>query len=209
MYLLCSKSGKYKGIPDAVFIDHSAGEQFFNDMPETIRAKYEPVTLDLDFPFYFLWTWDIHDHSNRDKYKVYLVNANGVDDYVKTIKRDKKWEEENQDDQYFYLGIIWNEGISYGLRLDLKMPIEPYEIHEMFDHDHVIGDVLEDLKSRGVKRALLNRGMGLSLYRRFKRRNKIRRKLIGKSLSDGGKKKLRRLDNWLSKRTSKLKTVYG
>jgi len=214
MYVLVQETtDKYKGMPEAVFSDHYEGEKFYNALPQSLKDAYRPVVIAQSFPLFFIWTWDRKDHSNKDKYNVQLTDAAGVDAYLKTVKRDREWEKESDDDQYFYLGIIWGDGISYGLRQQLKMPVEPYDLHSMFDHEHIIGDVLAEMKSEGIRRSLLRRMRnGEKIYKRFRKRANRFKRLMERSraapLSDSGTKTLKRLSQWLRRHHAQYETVW-
>ncbi len=206
-----------KGIPYASFTNHSDGYNLYAKLTKELKDSYSLCVVDIEYPVFWLWTWDINNPQDPTKKEIKIVDANGVDQFVKTIKRDRQWEkaedDKNGDGVYFYLGIIWEDGIAYLLRQESGMPVEPYTLHEMFDHEHVWGSILEELKSKGIRRTLVNRGTGLSFYKQFKHRKRKFKRLLNLSRSNklpvGGEKRLNRVMHWLSKRLPKYKKIYA
>lgn len=187
---------------------HNAGREFYYDfaLPKLDvekRAKYKMHGDPVEYPYYYIWTWDHKDSRNESKWKVQIMSENEVNDYLKKFKRDTELEQsENWDDQYFYLGVVHRDGVSYALRQELGMPTgigTTERLSLLCDHHHMDWDSIVWFRGVGVRYATSDRA-----ERRKMRKDKRKRKLVEKlrrayvkgTITERGKKILRN-KGWL------------
>lgn len=169
------------GFPLASFERQTDWDNFYSQIPETVKAKYRVVELNVRYPYFYIWTWKkppadaVGPNWGKDTWRVDYGEAKIVDQFLKTVKRDKEWEKEmdaaGQDTQYFYLGHIRGDCIGYTIEKELgwerivylknyyyTVPKYPDNISvkdHLNDHYHMEWYEIDRFKSMGITRALI------------------------------------------------------